>query len=239
MQIELLFAGIALMLSFILGVMSWRNIFGRIVVIGCGVLLLLLCTIFVLYYQKTKLEQMDMKARMMAEVEQTRLLHEARRKESLALAKTPTSRSSVNESPALPAPRLQFRFEASESSTMSWQALPCPDGGETGSVLRVQTDILFNESDVASAKLETDVAGRQNVLLTFQPDAQARFAEITAKNLGRRLAIVFDGRVLSAPVIQAQITGGQAVISGPKESEVAELVKILSSAGSPPRDSKK
>jgi predicted Ser/Thr protein kinase len=89
MEIELIFAGIALMLSFILGVMSWRDRFGRIAVIGSGVLLLLLCTSFVRYYQKTKQDQMALQRRMMVEAEQMRLLHDARKVDSVSVVEPP------------------------------------------------------------------------------------------------------------------------------------------------------
>jgi predicted Ser/Thr protein kinase len=236
LELARLFGVIALLLSLYVGVMSWRNIFGRITLIGFCVLLILACLSLAIRFQKRQTDEMALRARMMEEVEQRRLRY-ARKVDSVVSVVTQSDTTLKNESPTLPDPRLQFRFETVPTHTMSWESLPFPQGGNPDNVLCVEKQCLLNESDVASAKLKIDdVTGEPQVLLTFKPEGQARFAEITAKNLGRRLAIVFDGRVLSAPVIQAQITGGQAVISGLKEAEAAELVKILSHR--PPRGDK-
>ena len=52
------------------------------------------------------------------------------------------------------------------------------------------------------------------VALRFNPRGARRFADLTAKNVGRRLAIVLDGNVHSAPRINEAIPSGEAVISG-------------------------
>ena len=46
------------------------------------------------------------------------------------------------------------------------------------------------------------------------PEGGRRFAELTRANTGRQLAIVLDGRIQSAPVIENPITEGQGVIQG-------------------------
>jgi preprotein translocase subunit SecD len=47
------------------------------------------------------------------------------------------------------------------------------------------------------------------VIVDLEPGAARRFAEATAKNLGRRIAIVLDGEVVDALVVVHKITGGQ------------------------------
>jgi SecD/SecF fusion protein len=54
------------------------------------------------------------------------------------------------------------------------------------------------------------------------------FGDITRENIGRRLAIVLDGEVISAPVIQSAITGGSGVITGDfSEKEAENLASAL------------
>jgi preprotein translocase subunit SecD len=51
------------------------------------------------------------------------------------------------------------------------------------------------------------------VSLEFTPVGAERFEDVTGKNIKRRFAIVLDGKVESAPVIQTKIGGGQGVIT--------------------------
>ncbi|WP_244946116.1 protein translocase subunit SecD [Methylacidiphilum kamchatkense] len=73
-----------------------------------------------------------------------------------------------------------------------------------------------------------DEVGRPTVVIEFNEAGAKRFGEITSNNIGKRLAIVLDGEVKSAPVIQTAIFKS-AVISGgnmsPKEAE--DLASVL------------
>jgi len=57
---------------------------------------------------------------------------------------------------------------------------------------------------------------------------------VTAGNVGRRLAIVLDNTVYSAPVIREKIAGGRAEISGSFTAEEAKAVAIVLRAGALP-----
>ncbi len=52
------------------------------------------------------------------------------------------------------------------------------------------------------------------VAITWNEEGSRLFEEITAANIGKPLAIFLDGQVISTPMINERITGGQAVISG-------------------------
>ncbi len=68
--------------------------------------------------------------------------------------------------------------------------------------------------DVATAEAQIDEhSGTPQVAITFTPEGGRRFEELTASLVDRRLAIVLDGRVMSAPVVMERIGGGRAVIS--------------------------
>ncbi len=76
--------------------------------------------------------------------------------------------------------------------------------------------------------------GRISIALRFNSEGAKKFAEITGRNIGRQLAIVLDGRLYCAPVIQSEITGGQAEISGQFSLEEAQLIADALTNGSFP-----
>ncbi|MBV9488668.1 MAG: protein translocase subunit SecD [Verrucomicrobia bacterium] len=65
------------------------------------------------------------------------------------------------------------------------------------------------------------------VALKFTPQGADIFRQVTRDNLNQQLAIVLDGEVVSAPVIQSEIPNGQAVITG---NFTAEEARNLASA---------
>ena len=60
------------------------------------------------------------------------------------------------------------------------------------------------------------------------------FAEVTRNNVGKRLAIVLDGKLLSAPSINESISGGKGVISGNYTAASAGELALLLRAGALP-----
>jgi hypothetical protein len=72
----------------------------------------------------------------------------------------------------------------------------------------------MGNADVESAAADVDeTTGQPRVLLRFTPEGSARFALLTRGLVQRRLAIVVDGVVLSAPVVIEEISGGAAQIT--------------------------
>ena len=95
-----------------------------------------------------------------------------------------------------------------------------PRSGEKGYAWRsyllhsepVFTGDFVNDATVEYARDGYD-AGTPYVNLEFDDRGREIFARVTSENVGKRLAIVLDGQVNSAPVIQEAITGGRARIS--------------------------
>jgi SecD/SecF fusion protein len=73
-------------------------------------------------------------------------------------------------------------------------------------------------------------------LVSFELDREGarRFADLTRDNVGRVLAIVLDGRVISAPVIRGAIPGGSGQISGSFTTADAADLALLLRAGALP-----
>ena len=94
--------------------------------------------------------------------------------------------------------------------------------------------VLLTGADLKTARVVFDQFGRPQVAMEFKPEGAKKFAEITRRNIGKRLAIVLDNRVYSAPVIRSAITGGQAVIEGLSSVEEATEIALVLRSGSLP-----
>jgi len=76
--------------------------------------------------------------------------------------------------------------------------------------------------------------GEPYVAIKFDPQGARDFERITAENVKKRLAIVLDGVVHSAPVIQERIPGGNAQITGSFTMDEARDLAIVLRAGALP-----
>jgi protein-export membrane protein SecD len=89
--------------------------------------------------------------------------------------------------------------------------------------------------DVKNAQVGFDQTTREPyVLLELTNEGRLKFAQITKANTGKRLAIFLDGGFLEAPVIQEEITGGQARISGSFSVNDAKILVGRLNAGALP-----
>ena len=96
-------------------------------------------------------------------------------------------------------------------------ALPLLEKGHDGSevatrLIAVEKDAMLSGEDVADAQ-PTFEKNRASVSLNFNSRGATLFENVTGENVGRRMAIVLDDKVYSAPVIQQRIAGGRAVIT--------------------------
>ena len=76
--------------------------------------------------------------------------------------------------------------------------------------------------------------GRPVVSFRFDTLGGKMFGDATRENVGRQLAIVLDGKVISAPVIREAILGGSGIISGSFTTEQANDLALLLRAGALP-----
>jgi SecD/SecF fusion protein len=81
---------------------------------------------------------------------------------------------------------------------------------------------------------QEDVLSEPIVGLQFNAAGAKKFAEITSANVGRRLAIVLDGKVQSAPRIKEAIPSGEAVITGRFDIEQAQDLALILRVGALP-----
>jgi beta-lactamase regulating signal transducer with metallopeptidase domain len=95
----------------------------------------------------------------------------------------------------------------------------------------VQKPVLLDQTALQSAKLIKGPQGDQQIEITFTSAGRKQFAEVTREHLHQRLAIIVEGKLLEAPVIQSEISGGKCQITGSfSEAEAKALAAEINAA---------
>jgi SecD/SecF fusion protein len=109
---------------------------------------------------------------------------------------------------------------------------------ETGRIeskpILLKKKVLLTGDAVKNASVRIGDYNEPYVSVDFNRRGAAEFAKITGENVKRRLAIILDGVVRSAPVIQERIGGGKAQITGSYTAEEAHDLAIVLRAGALP-----
>jgi len=114
-----------------------------------------------------------------------------------------------------------------------------PDLGKSGeklySIYLVKKGPELTGGVITEAKATFGSEGVQpEVLMSMNTDGTSKWARITGANIGKRIAIVLDGAVYSAPVVQSKIPNGNSVINGIESLEEAKDLEIVLKAGALP-----
>ena len=124
-----------------------------------------------------------------------------------------TSAGDANPGPSV----FQFRLVLNAPSAKADPMTIVQQGADAkaAQTLYIQKKVLLDQTDLMSASVITNQpAGKPRIQITFTDAGAKRFAKVTRQNIGKRLAIIIDGRLYSAPMIKSEIRGGQAEISG-------------------------
>ena len=106
---------------------------------------------------------------------------------------------------------------------------------ETGNVIKraylMKKQTLLTGDLLTEAKVDIDqLYNEPAVSIAFNSEGKKRFEQITGANVQKRLAIILDKNVYSAPVIKQKISGGKAQIEGAFSMEEAkDLANVLRS----------
>jgi preprotein translocase subunit SecD len=98
----------------------------------------------------------------------------------------------------------------------------------------VKTPVLLTGDLLKTAEVRIGESSEPYVSVEFNATGARVFGDLTEKNVNRRLAIVLDGNVHSAPVIRERIPSGQAQITGGFTAEEARDLAIILRAGALP-----
>lgn len=118
--------------------------------------------------------------------------------------------------------QLDFREEQATLSGEISEAIPT---GLTGADLK-KAEVTFGGG-------AGNISGPQ-VAIEFSTEGAKKFADITKRNVGRPLAIFLDDLPISSPVVQQEIIGGNAVITGQFTTDEAKNLAIQLNAGALP-----
>lgn len=143
--------------------------------------------------------------------------------------------------------KLEFKIEADEDvqRRADYQSAKAPkgykwyvrmddEGGGAPVLCKEDTKLTGDMVKLATYGLDTENPGKYEVNLTFNSDGRKMFADITRANVGKRIAIILDDKLVSAPVVREPILGGTAQITGDfKQREAADLSTVLRSGSLP------
>jgi preprotein translocase subunit SecD len=84
---------------------------------------------------------------------------------------------------------------------------------------------------IVDAAFEPDEMGNRNIMLTFNDEGKEQFSTLTAGSIGKKIAITVDSMVYTAPVVQAEITEGRAIITGHEDLNKTKILAYIIKAG--------
>ncbi len=130
--------------------------------------------------------------------------------------------------------------EIGATALLTFQEVDESKVDESGNYLPTGKNVIVG-SDVEDAKAEfSQQDGSCYVALKLKKEGATKFAEATGRLIGKPIAIFMDDKLISAPTVQAHITGGSATISiggtnGSEEqkAEATELAGVIKSGSLP------
>ena len=128
--------------------------------------------------------------------------------------------------------KLEFRM-LSDSASGDVDLLPSRD--EKGAKVPVERRVMADGGELTDAQPAFDQQSHEPMVsFKFNLRGAQRFGQATSENVGRRMAIVLDNEVVSAPVIRSAITGGSGQITGNFSVQQANDLSVLLRAGALP-----
>lgn len=105
--------------------------------------------------------------------------------------------------------------------------------GEAETPEIIPTDLTGADLKKASVTFD-QTTGSPMVAIEFTDDGAKKFEDITGRNIGSPVAIFLDAELVSAPVVNERITGGEAVIQGGFDLDQARSLAVQLNAGALP-----
>jgi len=127
-------------------------------------------------------------------------------------------------------PTLDFRTQ--EELNINAENIKLENGAEMPMSWK-PTELTGRNLSNASVSFDPN-SGAPEIALQFDSEGAKLFAEITGRNVGKRVGIFLDGSPLTAPTVQAEITDGRAVITGNFKIDEAKQLATRLNAGALP-----
>ncbi len=127
---------------------------------------------------------------------------------------------------------LTFRFVSDDNKEFGTEILSFADGDQTANVSK---RIILTGENLTDASAGMDRQSNETVV-NFSLDriGGKKFAKATTNGIGKKLAIILDNKIISAPVIRDSIKGGKGQISGNFDFQSATDLALLLRSGALP-----
>jgi len=127
---------------------------------------------------------------------------------------------------------LSFRIVSEEEDGFGSEILHYADEEEK---LSVSKRVVLSGDNLINAKPSFDNQNNQTTVnFSLDRAGTKKFAKVTTNNVGKRLAIILDNQIISAPSIREPITGGNGVITGDFTFQSATDLALLLRSGALP-----
>ncbi|MCL4530449.1 MAG: protein translocase subunit SecD [Chloroflexi bacterium] len=124
---------------------------------------------------------------------------------------------------------------ATPASTATPEANATPGATPTATAPAQVYHTVMTGADLDTVSVQAGTLGGQyEIAFTLKPNGTKVFGDYTSTHVGQYLAIVLDKKVISAPVINSAITGGQGVIQGNFTADTANALAVQLRYGSLP-----
>lgn len=123
-------------------------------------------------------------------------------------------------------------YQMSDAEAAKYGDIILPDAEQAGEKHLVKEIQIFDGSMLTDAQVQFDQTTNQPIIsFALNSEGAAIFGDFTERNVGNHLAIVLDGKVFSAPVINERIGGGHGQISGNYTAQGAQDLAIALRSG--------
>ncbi|MEK6682693.1 MAG: protein translocase subunit SecD [Nitrospirota bacterium] len=130
-----------------------------------------------------------------------------------------------------------LKGEIPQGDIIAYQKIVDKESGKTERIPYLLRDKALMTGDaVAYAQVSYSCGDKTPpcISLTLNSQGARLFERVTAENVNKRLAIILDGNVYSAPVINERISGGKALITGSfSDAEAVDLAIVLRAGALP------
>ena len=125
-------------------------------------------------------------------------------------------------------------YVLSDEQAQEFGDIILPDSNDINKKYLLHQIPILTGSQVVDARVAFDQSNQPVISFTLSSIGGKIFGDFTAKSIGKRLAVVLDGKVFSAPVIRERIGGGSGQISGGFSVNEAGNVAIALRSGALP-----
>jgi preprotein translocase subunit SecD len=123
-------------------------------------------------------------------------------------------------------------YQMSDAEAAKYGDIILPDAEQEGVKYLIKEIQILDGSMLTNAQVAFDQNTNQPIItFALNSEGAAIFGDFTEKNVGNHLAVVLDGKVFSAPVINERIGGGHGQISGSYTPQGAQDLAIALRSG--------